>query len=72
MKYDLQARLRSCNFQINEEKEGIITNIAERYVKAMISNIDEKFSQIFETFLMLTLCLIWKKFLLITHPMNLL
>ena len=34
LKDDLQTRLRSCHFQINEKKEGIITDTAERYVKA--------------------------------------
>ena len=33
---DLQMRMRSWNLQINEEKERITTDTAERYVKAMI------------------------------------
>ena len=33
LKDDLQTRLRSCHLQINEEQEGIIIDIAERYVK---------------------------------------
>ena len=44
LKDDLQTRLRSCHLQINEEQERIITDIAERYVKAMIWNINERFS----------------------------
>ena len=36
LKDDLQTRLRSCHLQINEEKEGIITDITEIYIKAMI------------------------------------
>ena len=43
LKDDLQTRLRSCNLQINEEQEGIIPDIAERYVKAMIWSISERF-----------------------------
>ena len=43
LKHDLQTRLKSCHLQINEEKEGIITNIAERFVKAMLWNISERF-----------------------------
>ena len=39
----MNGRLRSCNLQINEEREGIITDIAERYVKAVIWNINERF-----------------------------
>ena len=51
LKDDLQTRLRSCHLQINEEKEGIITDIAERYVKAMIWNINERFpSDVLEVF----------------------
>ena len=44
LKDDLQTRLRSCHLQINEEQERRITDIAERYVKAMIWNINERFS----------------------------
>ena len=33
LKDDLQTRLRSCHLQINEEQEGIIIDIAERYVR---------------------------------------
>ena len=43
LKDDLQMRLRRYHLQINEEQEGIITNIAERYTKAMIWNISERF-----------------------------
>lgn len=42
--FDLQTRLRSCRLQINEEKEGIITDVAERYVKTMTQNISKSFS----------------------------
>ena len=64
--------MRSCNLQINEEREGIITDIAERYVKAMIWNINERFPsdvlEVLDAFSIANL----GKFLMITHPMNLL
>ena len=43
LKDDLQTRLRDCHLQIKKEKEGTFTVIAERYVKAMIWNISERF-----------------------------
>ena len=39
LKNDLETRPRSCHLQINKEKKRIITDTAERYVKAMIWNI---------------------------------
>ena len=58
--------------QINEEREVVITNIAERYVKDMIWNINERFPsdvlEVLDAFSVFNL----EKFLMITHPMNLL
>ena len=42
-KDDLQTRQKSCGLEINEEQDGITTDMAERYVKAMIWNITERF-----------------------------
>ena len=75
LKNDLceDARLRSCNFQINEEKERVITNIVERYNKTTLWNIDERFpsdvSEVFEAFSIFDLELVLTDY---TYPMNLL
>lgn len=38
----LQTRFSSGNSQINEEKEGIITNITERYIQTIIWYINDR------------------------------
>ena len=43
LKDDLKTRLKQCNLQIDEEKEEKMNSLTERYIKAMIWNIDERF-----------------------------
>ena len=43
LKDDPKTRLKRCNLQIDEEKEEKMNSLTERYIKAMIWNIDERF-----------------------------
>ena len=43
LKEDIKKRLEPCNLVINQKAEEKINSITERYVKAMIWNIDERF-----------------------------
>ena len=54
LKDDLETRLKSCSLEIHEEQDGIITDMAERYVKAIIWYITERFQpdvlEVFDAF----------------------